>query len=122
LALLYRLLKPGGLLVFTTHGDQAIDYIAKNFYGERIQDMAAQVEAEYRQAGFCFTPYERKDFDILPFEFKRDKDFGVTWMTEAYVSNLVEDTGHGDLQCLRFNPHGWENYQDVYICQRRIKD
>jgi hypothetical protein len=119
LVLLRSLLRPGGLLVFTSHGEEAIRRAASGFFGARYQACAERIRADYAARGFCFIPYEDADFAILPFSFERRSEFGMTWMSEAYIAALVDDAGTGELQLLRFTPAAWEGVQDAAILRRR---
>jgi SAM-dependent methyltransferase len=119
LDLLCSLLRPGGLLVFSSHGDEAIQRAASGFFGERFKLQAARIHADYSARGFCFLPYEDADFAILPFTFERRAEFGMTWMSEAYIAELVRATGNGELQFVRFVPAAWEHMQDGVMLQRR---
>ena len=118
LDLLRSLLRPGGVLVFSSHGDEAIHRAATGFFGDRFKAQAPRIQADYAARGFCFLPYEDSDFAILPFSFERRSEFGMTWMSEAYVTELVRDAGNGELQLVRFIPAAWEHMQDGVILQR----
>lgn len=119
LDLLRSLLRPDGVLVFTSHGDEAIRRAVSGFFGDRFKVQAPRIQADYTARGFCFLPYEDADFAILPFSFERRSEFGMTWMSEAFVAELVRATGQGELHLVRFVPAAWELMQDGVILQRR---
>ena len=112
------LLRPGGVLVFTTHGDEAIRRAESGFFDTRYQVAAPRVRADYAARGFCFLPYGDADFAILPFSFERRAEFGMTWMSEDYIAKLVDAVGKGDLRLVSFVPQAWEGVQDAAIVQR----
>ena len=112
------LLRPGGVLVFTTHGEEAIRRAESGFFDTRYQVAAPRVRADYEARGFCFLPYDAADFAILPYSFERRAEFGMTWMSEDYIAKLVGAVGGGDLQLVRFVPKAWEGVQDAAIVQR----
>jgi hypothetical protein len=118
LLLLRSLLQPGGLLVFTSHGEEAIRRAASGFFDARFQALAERIRADYTASGFCFIPYEEADFSLLPFSFERRAEFGMTWMSEAYIVALVDSLGDGGLQFLRFTPSAWEGMQDATVLRR----
>lgn len=93
--LLVRLLKPGGMLIFTTHGDQTLPRLQAGYYGDRFKEHAPEIIENFNQSGFAFTPYQKEEVDILPFNFVRASDFGMTWMSKHYVDNLVSQISGG---------------------------
>jgi hypothetical protein len=116
--LLISLLNPRGVLVFTTHGEEALrrnelpDWFAETIYNKR-----RKIKKDFIKRGFHFTSYTREELGILPFEFQRAADFGTTWMSETYTCTLLEKLSDGQLRVSEFRPAGWENYQDVFFCQ-----
>lgn len=118
LAQLGGLLAPGGVLVFTTHGDEALRRAETGFFEPRITALSGRIGAEYAARGFCFVPYEDADFAMLPFDFARRADFGMTWMSESTIAGLLDEVGGGTLRLLRFIPAGWEGVQDTVIVHR----
>ena len=118
LAQLGGLLAPGGVLVFTTHGDEALRRAETGFFEPRITALSSRIGEEYAARGFFFVPYEDADFAMLPFDFARRADFGMTWMTESTIAGLLDAVGDGDMRLLRFIPAGWEGVQDTVIVHR----
>jgi SAM-dependent methyltransferase len=112
------LLAPGGVLVFTTHGEEAIRRAESGFFEPRVTALSGRVRREYEASGFCFAPYEDADFAILPFTFERRAEFGMTWMSEPTIAALIDQVGGGALRLLRFVPAGWEGVQDTVVVQR----
>ena len=118
LGFLATLLQENGVLIFTTHGEEAIQRLASGFFGEQFQAYLAEVRDNYDKTGFHFIPYQQPDLDILPFEHKKQQDFGMTWMSEAYVRKIMADITGGDLRLLEFKPKGWEGVQDAFFFER----
>jgi|GEM_PF-1047311 len=118
LRLLCNALSRNGVLVFTTHGEEALRRMARGDYGKRFQTFEEQVRKEYAGRGFSFIPFTQDELSILPFEYKGDADFGMTWMSESYVKALMQDISKGDLQFLKFTPQGWDYHQDVFFYHR----
>ncbi len=120
--LLTSILAPNGVLIFTTHGDEALARAENGFFGPRYGTVeASHVRAEYEATGFCFVPYESSDFAALPFTFERSGDFGMTWMSSSFVEGLISDVG-ASFRLLRLIPSGWEGVQDAVIVQRVATD
>ena len=119
LKMLVKLLKPGGLLIFTTHGDQTLHRLQTGYYGNRFKEDASEIIEKFNQIGFAFIPYEKEEVEILPFNFVRASDFGMTWMSQQYVDNLVSQISGGGVTLLRHLPLGWDHHQDVYYFQRK---
>ena len=118
LQLLLALLSPRGVLVFTTHGEEALRRtLVPGWFGATIHGRRDTIRADFEGRGFHFTPYTRDELGLLPFRFRRGEDFGVTWVSEAYVRGLVERLSAGRLCVTGFRPAGWDKYQDVFFCQ-----
>ena len=118
--LLFKILKPKGILVFTTHGEKTLERLQEGYYGERFQSLAPEILDEFINRGFSFTPYEREEVDFLPFDFQRADDFGMTWMSDTYVDNLIQDVSNGSLKKLKYKSLGWDSHQDTYYYQRVV--
>lgn len=97
LVALFGCLKPGGLLIFTTHGVES----AKNFMGN----------PDIPTDGFWFLPQsEQYDFET--------EDYGQTVVTEEFVESVISSISGAEL--LRFMPAFWWGHQDTYVIQRKI--
>ena len=114
LTLISEILKPGGLLIFTIHGDQTFPRLQEGYYGDHLKELAPGIMYEYRETGFSFVPYQDYEIGILPFEFVRANDFGMTWMSQSYVDALIKKVSKERLTLLKYEPLGWDNHQDVY--------
>ena len=109
LAEMYRVLKPGGLLLLTTHGPLAIDFYRRT--GQRGTEQLDAIERALARDGFWFRD-----------EFGRGGDWGVKhteWGT-AFLSPEWLLTQLGDAwELVRFGPGKIEGNQDVYVLRRR---
>jgi SAM-dependent methyltransferase len=111
---LAKIIKPGGVIVFTTHSDQTFPRLSEGYYGERWQSCATSIIQEYHSHGFCFVPYTKPELEILPFNFIKSDDFGMTWMSEEFVQELFKEGSNDSLKQIKYIPLGWDNHQDVY--------
>jgi SAM-dependent methyltransferase len=94
LAALVRAATPGGLLIFTTHGETSI---AKNYAPRGIHiDLGA--------AGHHWSP-NSDQLDLDPIEY------GTSFVTRAYVEDKIGPCG----ALLDFRPGYWWGHQDLYI-------
>jgi SAM-dependent methyltransferase len=121
LSLLYRILKKDGMLVFTTHGEGTFQRTRDGFYGKYYQALADDIEAGYREKGIYFTAYQKQDLEILPFEFKKGQDFGMTWLRPDFVQTMSEQISDGHLHLVEYRPLGWEQHQDTYFFQQGVE-
>jgi SAM-dependent methyltransferase len=101
LGLFRRSLAPGGLAVFTAHGERAVRRMtAREFdYGIRDADIAPLVAA-YRGAGYGFADYPG------------DSGYGVSLTSPEWVRGAAARAG--GLREVYFKPQGWDEHQDVY--------
>lgn len=120
LALLCNILKPNGLLVFTTHGNKTFDRLREEYYGDRFQTLSDEIIEQYNTRGFSFIPYENQEVDILPFDFRRAEDFGMTWMSDRFVDDLICKIDGANIKLLKYKSLGWDSHQDTYYYQRVV--
>jgi SAM-dependent methyltransferase len=97
-------LSPGGLLVFTTHGDFSLDHLAT--YDADTPDPAV-VAATYRRDGFFFAPY-----------VGGDRHYGLSLASPDFVQRTSREASQGQLELVRFEPTGWADHQDVHVFRR----
>jgi SAM-dependent methyltransferase len=101
LRLFRRHLAPGGLVLFTTHGD----FVARRLptrdfdYGLTDEQIAA-LPAEYARAGHAYTDYTYME------------DYGISLASPAWVS--AQAARVGGLREVYFKERGWDEHQDVY--------
>ena len=88
---LFDKLKPGGYLIFTTHGMTTWKGLGKPIIPE---------------SGLWFAPSsEQKDLDVV--------DYGSTIVTPEYVRRAVENILHQSV--LRMDEADWWGHQDLYV-------
>jgi SAM-dependent methyltransferase len=100
LAFFVRHLLPGGLLVFTTHGERMIQLMLnrKFNYGIANENIPLLIDS-YRQNGFGFADYPGAS------------GYGVSVTTPEWIR---AETRKLDLNEVYFREHGWDDHQDVY--------
>src|SRR5205085_7395264 len=96
-----RHLAPGGLLLFTTHGEYVAGriYDMADFYGLHRPDIPALVES-FRQTGHGYLDYPEQP------------GYGVSLTAPAWVR--AEAGSVGGLREVYFRARGWDEHQDVY--------
>jgi len=88
---LFDKVKPGGYLIFTTHGLTTWENLGKPAIPE---------------SGIWFAPSsEQKDLDVA--------DYGSTIVTPEYVNKAVEDFLHQSVLCM--DAADWWGHQDLYV-------
>lgn len=103
---LHRSLEPGGIALFTTHGQWSLDHL--DFYGEIYVEMHDDLARRVRERGLAYVPYHHYAGD----------DYGMTWHSAEYVQSRMAEL-HGDsMRLLFFEPHGLDHHQDVFAYQR----
>lgn len=97
-------LVPGGVLVFTTHGRQPIQWMHDNFfdYGLTGAEQERMIRG-YAYSGFGF---------ISP----PNQAFGLSLSSVPFVCGELER--FPSLRLIGAHEHGWSGHQDVYACQR----
>lgn len=106
LRFVHRSLEPGGIALFTTHGQWSLDNL--DFYGAIYEDMRDDLVRRVRERGVAFVPYHHYSGD----------DYGMTWHSAEYVQERMAEL-HGDsMRLLFFEPHGLDHHQDVFVYQR----
>jgi len=103
---LWDLLKPGGVLLFTTMGWTSATHTER--YGARWMAKSSQIAAELRDRGFSFHPYG----------YYNDPDYGMAWQTFEHTVAMIRRL-HGDsLRLLQFSEAAGDGHQDIYVYQR----
>ena len=104
--LLASRLAPGGVILFTTHGPSTLSSSWR--YGPEFADREHQIREALDHHGACFLPYA----------YRADQSYGVTWHVEPYVHSMVERSSDIPLRLIDYRVSGLENHQDVYVYQR----
>ncbi len=103
---LRSLLKPGGVVHFTTMGMTSATNISR--YGERWVREQPRILQELKDPGFSFNAYG----------YYNDPDYGMTWETYDHTTAMMQRL-HGDsMKLLRFSPGAEDGHQDIYVYQR----
>jgi SAM-dependent methyltransferase len=104
LALMRRLLKPGGILAATTHGEYVVNRIETREKTYNLQEEAIeQILSQYRARQYGFSGY-----DYNP-------EYGISIATPA---KIIEMARRAQLQPLAFIDRGWVQHQDFHAFRR----
>jgi SAM-dependent methyltransferase len=97
----HRQLQRGGLLVFTTQGDRAIERMLRREFNYVIDKENIPVMASrYREYGFGYMDYPDMS------------GYGITMTSPAWIRAQIERVG--GFKEVYFKAHGWDNHQDVF--------
>jgi SAM-dependent methyltransferase len=105
LKLLGDSLNPGGIAMFTTHGEWSIENIGE--YGVEYEARRAEIANAVRERGFAYLPYSFVD-----------EDYGMTWHSREYIERQMAELNRGKMAPLLFKPHGLDGHQDVFAFRR----
>lgn len=101
LRLFVRHLTPGGLAVFTTHGDFAARRVLRREFDYSIpEDQIERLVHHYTKAGYGFADYAG------------ERNWGVSLTSPEWIRARVRELG--GLREVYFKEHGWDNHQDVF--------
>jgi cyclopropane fatty-acyl-phospholipid synthase-like methyltransferase len=111
LALFDRVLAPGGVLVFTTHGRRTAGWLRR-----RRTDAGLTLEQMYGLttplADELLSNFDRSGFGFV--DYPRQEGYGISLSALPFVIGLAQRaTGLGLVACLE---HGWDEHQDVVAC------
>ena len=109
LTLSFNSLEPGGVLVFTTHGNHSVETFHR--YWERDPESTPlsreQLQEELaKNNGFYYAPYHNAE------------GYGVSISLQPYVVDLIEHLLKGKAKVLFFKDRGWDDHQDVFAIQK----
>lgn len=109
-------LNPGGVLIFTFHGDYVLRKMLDD--GDKYELTAeshAALIAAYTQTGYAYQDYPRGlgYFDFHP----EGRGFGVSLTSPDWLRDQIR--GLGGLQEVYFKERGWANHQDVFAVSKR---
>jgi SAM-dependent methyltransferase len=107
LRLLGESLTPGGIALFTTHGQWSLEH--PELYGAEYEARAAEIEAALLDHGIAYLRYE----------FETD-DYGMTWHSRDFIETTMAELHGKELAPLLFKPRGLDGHQDVYAYQRLV--
>src|SRR5262245_52352300 len=111
---LFRIMRPGAILVLTVQGRRVIDLMVERRWKSDVpssSDLLRELPKIERE-GFAFYPYERLDFDDLQnrehFAKWDLKEYGSCFIMENYVRS--QWTGLFEVVSWRAAPDGWQDY------------
>jgi len=96
-------LRTGGVLIFTAHGEGAIDRVIN---GDDYHLGSGQLDSAlrgYRSCGFGYSPYPG------------ERDYGASFTTPEWVTAQIERVG--GLVHIDTAVRGWDGHQDVVTCR-----
>lgn len=97
-------LAPGGICLFTTHGNASVDYARQTRRAYGLNDAGRQaLLRQYDDRGYGYADYSGK------------KGFGVSVASPERMLSLARSVGRW--QDLSFVERGWDDHQDVYVGQ-----
>jgi SAM-dependent methyltransferase len=118
LAELRRILRPGGVLVLSLHGQQVVDEIAAGRALPRLQERAQEIQNELLRTGFAFVPYER----MSP-AHSENAAFFSTWDLASYGDTFIVEPywrrHWADVFEIVAHIEAPEDWQDYVILRRR---
>lgn len=106
-------LSPSGRFIFTTHGRSSADAIRSQPPGPSADEAPPyglttadniSVLATFDSAGFGYADYP----------WGRGKGYGISVSTPGWVDGALDRAG---LRLVRFVHRGWDDHQDVYVCE-----
>lgn len=107
MSLFHAHLRPGGVLVFTTHGDHVIERIRRGISNYELEPAAIEnLLRGHAESGFGFAHYPRSE-----------GYYGISLARPDRVEEQI--SAFPDLRLVAHLPHGWDDHQDVFGCQRQ---
>ncbi|MCB1224272.1 MAG: class I SAM-dependent methyltransferase [Verrucomicrobiales bacterium] len=104
MAHLAAFLAPGGLVVFTTHGENALDRMRAHSEGYRLESAVLdQIVSDCEKTGHGYA-----DYPNWP-------GYGVSASQTVWVQELARAAG---LTCITHLPAGWDAHQDVFAARK----
>ncbi len=102
----HRALRPGGALVFTTHGERARGNMKSRAarYGHSDAELDALVDGHDRR-GFAYARYAGQDWN-----------YGTSLSREEWVAERIAE--RPGLRLVQVREHAWDNHQDCFTCVR----
>ncbi len=101
------LLKPGGVLVFSTHGRRTHEWIINHQNRFGLDDAhCSEVCGQYESTGFGYADYENTT------------GYGISLTEPAWVCRLL--TSMPEFRLASFGEKAWDDHHDVFACVRDI--
>jgi SAM-dependent methyltransferase len=106
LRLLGESLTPGGIVLFTVHGQYSLQNLG--LYGAEYEARRGEVTCRVHDRGLAFVPYA----------FLSGDDYGMAWHSREYIERTMREI-HGErVRLLMFAPEGLDGHQDVFAFER----
>lgn len=107
LQLLFNALEPGGILVFTTHGDYSIDNFEAYWKKGHAPMTGQQAKIKVLEnGGFYFFPY------------RYDPSFGISISLKGFVESLCQRIFDNKAEIINYEFRGWDHHQDVFSVKK----
>ena len=107
-----RALRPGGIVIFSAHGQLSLDGLAWLYEGIYAGE-ADDIRQEVAERGFSFRHYGA-EFGEFP------GPYGMTWHSRQYLIDAFDRLFDGEIELLLHRPQGWDNHHDVFAFRRRV--
>ncbi len=101
-----RVLRPEGVLVFSSHGEQALHEL--DHYAPGLEARRAEVVGPLERTGHAYVPYRHYGGDA----------YGVAFHTTAEVDRTITSALGGSTRRLLHRPAGWGGHQDLHAFQK----
>jgi SAM-dependent methyltransferase len=96
-----RHLAIGGLVIFTAPGDLVMELMSSQQFDYGIdRKQIPKIVNSYRETGFGYTDYPYR------------AEYGISLTSPGWIREQVKKVV--SLREVYFQPHGWDNHQDVY--------
>ena len=101
------LLKPGGVLVFSTHGRRTHEFIVahRNRFALRDRD-CTRLCRDFESTSFGYANYENSN------------NYGISLSDASWVCRLI--TSMPEFRLLSFGERAWDDHHDVFACVRDV--
>ncbi len=103
-------LLPGGLMVFSMHGEFSLANLEHLYGGEHAAE-AATIRREVAEQGISFRHYAANWGDFAG-------TYGMTWHRKEYLQERAAALTDGALRLAFFRPQGWDHHHDVIAFEK----
>jgi SAM-dependent methyltransferase len=104
LGLFHRSLRPGGVVVFTTHGRRAYDWLVRRKVDYVPASLSPAICDAYEQSGFGYV------------EYPGQKSYGISFSRPDWVFKQIDRIP--ELRLVYLSEAAWAEHHDVYACVR----
>ncbi len=104
-------LGPGGILVFSMHGEHSLNGL-DHLYGGCYREEAEKIRWEVASQGVSFRLYD-DTFGDFPGRY------GMTWHRKEFFEEKAAELFGDRLKLIMLEHHGWDRHHDVLAFQRR---